>query len=303
MSDVTGVTAEETTVVDSVENTSPVVGETKAETPVEDNVEGEADNAEDKDVSQDAELSDEDLEQLENDPKVKAFLKKKTEAQKQALKHSQQAIEKRNTEATERNAKIERQQERIAELEAKQTQDLDENDFDTQEEFEAAQRKQDAKDAVREEQIGDAKAKLNAEVTERYEAAFTGFKEQLEEVKKTKPEVEQSVQAMAVELQQIRKYAPNDAGVAALENFITYDAENGVLLTDRIMTDPTVRDALYGKPPHRIVEILKGYDKELSAPKETPAPTPLPTPPSKAKGSATSKNLHSGDVLKNLGLK
>lgn len=290
MSNEEGVTAEESTVQESVEN-QPVPEMAEAPQEAEDNT---------TDIQEIEELSNEDIEQLENDPKVKAFLKKKTESQKNALRHSQEAIEKRNASNQEQAAHISKLTERIAELEAKKAPELKEEDYETYEEFEKEKFKQDLKDDLRQEQIDEAKIDLNAKQAEHISAAREVFEAKEAEIIASDPTYQDSV---SVVQDYINMIPAQDQGFQEFRKFMTFEAENAPAMLNLLGKNPDKIEALMGKPPAFIKRKLQAYEKELSAPKKPPEIEPLPAPPTKTRGSATPKNLHKGDVLKNLGLK
>ncbi len=282
MSDEEGVTAEVSTVQESVEN-QPVPEKAEAPKEAEDN---------ETDIQEIEELSNEDIEQLENDPKVKAFLKKKTESQKNALRHSQEAIEKRNASNQEQAAHITKLTERIAELEAKKPPELKEDEFDTYEEYEKAKLKQDLKDDLRQEQIDEAKVDLNAKQTEQVNAAREVFQAKEAEMIASDPTYTESVSVVQDYIDMIPKDAYGniaDPGFREFSKFMTLEAENAPAMLNMLGKNPDKIEALMGKPPAFIKRKLQAYEKELSAPKKPPEIDPLPAPPTKTKGTAKPK--------------
>ena len=300
---VEGVIAEETTAVESVENQTPEVADEVQAEKVEDEGKDDKPESETQDTT---ELSEEEIAELEKDPKVKAFLKKKTESQRNALRHSQEAIEKRNDEIKLRDDNIAKQKARIADLEAKQTPELKEDDFDTLEEYEAAKLKSELKDSIRQDEIDDAKAALNAEEAEKLSIAKESFSKTEAEFMKETPEYTENVGKVQDYLNMLPKDEGGviqDAGAQAGMNYILTESENGAALLNHLGANPDKFEDLLGKPPALIVRKLKAYDKELSAPK-TPAPKtdPLPEPITKAKGAASPRvdplKMGEGDFMK-----
>lgn len=284
MTNVEGVAAEETTVEESVENPTPEEAKAEDTEQVEEAESGE--DSKDDEAPQEAEFTDEELAELENDPKVKALIKKKQESHRNALRHNQDAIKKRNEKIRESEERIKAQEQRIAELEAKEVDELDRSTFETEEDYEEAERKKAIQDALHEEKLNEAKAELNAETQEMLAAARDNFETQLTEFRETEPDVDQNLNVVADYLDMLPQ---NDPGVYEFRKYLTRTCENPVQLSNYLGKNPDViEDQLVGKPWPIVKKRLQKIEQELSAPKkEPPASEPLPKPLSKTKGAAT----------------
>ena len=285
MSDVEGVTAEETTVTDSVENQT---SETKVEEPTQADIKAKADDAE---KSESAQEEPDDFDYKAGYEKLKAEkaeLETKTKRQTAANREQQGRYEKAIADRKALEAKI-------AEM-AKVSQE----DFDTFEEYEDAKRRQDIKEelvneklADAEAEIDDAKAELVAQQKEEFSQARTSFQEREAAFVKENPDYHQNMESFQEFLDDLPKDEQGviqDEGAQAGMKYILMESEMGVELLNHLGANPEKVEALYGKPPARIVKMLKSYEKSLSAKEPTPPETPTtPAPPSKLKGGASPK--------------
>lgn len=279
MSDVEGLTVEETTAPESVENKTPTP---EAEEVVDEGkTEAQEDAQEQPEETQESEgLTDEEFERVKNDPKLKALIQKERD----------QAVRKKETD---RRAALRHKDEtilnlnkRIAELEAKEVKELDRSGFETEEEYEAAERKQSIQDALREEKLQDARAELNAQMQEQLTLAKESFDQKLEELRVNEPDIEKNLEVVADYLKMLPQ---EDPSTVAFRKYIAMETQLGPALANHLGKHPEIiEDQLIGKPWPIVKKRLQRIEQELSAPKEQPpAPEPLPTPLSKTKGAST----------------
>ena len=287
MSDVEGVTAEETTAVESVENTTP---ETAEKVVIPDN-ENEAEGS-------DTEETEGEQESQEVDWKQEAEKLKATNAEYELKITRQKAANKAEQERAQKAVEKTRElEQKLLSLEKPNI-----NDFDDQAEFDKAvddynDKLVDSKAELKAQEIETQKAQA-----EQYRQAETNFTEKLEALKAEDPDVEQNLGTVSSYLDMLPQ---QDAGVQAFRKYLAMESDLGPQLANHLGKNPDIiEDQLIGKPWPIVLKKLQRIEQELSVPK-TPAPKtkPLPEPIKKIKGSATPKNLHSGDVLKNLGLK
>lgn len=271
MSDVEGVTAEEATVEESVENVTPVVEEGQ-EQPEE--VE------ETEEVVQEEGMSDEDFEKIKDDPKLKAYLeeqkaeaiKAKESNRKLALKHKDETILKLK--------------EQIDKLEGKKPDEINLDDFETEEEFEAAKRKQELNEALRNEKLDDAKAELNAEVEEKINLARESFETKLEVIRKDEPDIDRHLSFISDTLASLDKEGIN---TKPFREYVVMESDMGVEVMNYLGKNPEITYELASKPWFIAKQQIQRIEQELSAPKDPPAITQLPEPPKKAKGASSPK--------------
>ena len=276
MSNVEGVTAEELTVQDSVNNTNletPEVNEDTAnkvdaktkETPTE----NEQDSLEEVEVDYKSEYTRLKAEKLESDTKIK-----------------------RQTAAN--RATQERYEEALKEIETLKVQPLEKpaiDSFDTEEEYDLAVDKYndelvDINSEIKAQEIIAKKAQA-----EKFTQAQTSFVEKEQVVIAENPDYQENTAVVQEYLDMIPKDnngVIQDPGFQEFSKFLAFESENGPSLLNHLGKNPDLIEALLGKPPAFILRKLKAYEKELSVLK-TPAHTtnPLPKPINKVKGSST----------------
>ena len=275
MSDVEGVTAEETTAPESVENTTPEAVETEA--------------AEDQGAEEEAEAPEgepEEQESEEVDWKVEAE-KAKAKAEELEVKTKRQTAANRATQERYEEALA-----KIKDLELKTLKKPDPSDFETDADYDKAQEEY-------EDKLVDHKAEIKAQEIEAQKASaeqFNNAKEKfasnLEEIKKTDPDVEKHIKVVNDYFDHFKDAQGNltHPDIVKFDRYLSFEAENNVALANYLGKNPDfVEDQIIGKPWFVIEKKLKRIEQELSAPKKPPETKPLPAPPSKAKGSASSK--------------
>jgi DNA repair exonuclease SbcCD ATPase subunit len=287
MENVEGVTAEETTAVESVENQTP---ETQAEDNGETIAEESNESTTQETVEDKAEENDKELQKLISDnPKLKEYIEKqKTEAidkkesrRKAALKQSNESILKLQESLKQRDAEIEKYRA------AQDPEELDINDFETEDEYQLAKLKKELKEETNSERLEEAEEARNAEQQEMVRIAREKFSEQEQEVSSQNPDYADNAKVF-------ESYAgmvdPNDPGFQAFANYLAYQSENGPALVNHLGKNPEKIEALFGKPPAFIEQKIQAYEKEIQSAPKPPAPKPsLPEPPTPAKGAATPK--------------
>lgn len=274
MSDVEGVTAEETTVQESVENQTPETPETEEVAEKEGKTE-ETENAEDT-QQQESDLSDEELEKLLNNPKAKERFEKQL----------QEEVEKKTARQKAANRQLQRKVEELQRLrELKPLEKPQLEDFESDEEYQKAldeyedevvNRKADEK--LLEKQANEAVEQQITEARETFEA-----KEK--EVIENNPDYAENTAVVQEYINMVTESFPNDPGFQEFSKYMAFESENGPALLNHLGKNPDKIEALLGKPPALIKRKLQAYEKEISAEKP-PAPEPLPQPPKKARGAA-----------------
>lgn len=267
---VEGVTAEETTASESVENTTP---ETEVKEQADKEVEAKTEGTPTED---DKETSE------EVDWEARA---KKAEAQ----------IKEHETKIARQKAANRAQSERIEEMSAEKQKLQDkldnlqppkEEDYDDLDEFQKASLKHELKQEALKDEISESDEQLQKEQSAQLEVAREAFAENWEAVKKEDPNIEQN---MGVLESYMKMVPPEDAGMKAYGEYMMFESQNNAALMNHLGANPEKIEALFGKPPAWIKQKLAAYEKELSVPK-APEPQPsLPTPPSPTKGKATPK--------------
>ncbi len=290
MDNVEGVTAEETTVVDSVENEAPTEGQ-EADSPNEEIQEGEEEQQAPEG------MSDEEFEKVKSDPKVQEYIKRqqddaikeKTARQKAALKGANETISRKVEEIKKLQEQIESQKQ------------INQDDFESYEEYEAAQRKADIQSELKNEKLNEAKAELEADRVEQVNAARETFEAKEAEVKASDPKYQENT----AEFMSFWNTLANDGlDLSRVSNYLTLECDNSPALINYLGANPDKLEGLVSLPPSLAIKKLESYTKSLSAPPPAPKVKPLPEPLGKTKGAAKpTKNLYEGDVLKNLGLK
>ena len=179
-------------------------------------------------------------------------IKAKESKRKEALKHKDETILKLK--------------ERITQLEGKPTQELNEDDFETHDEYEAAKRKLDLKDEIRQEKLDDIQAELNAEMAEKVTIARESFEEKETAFKQQEPEYQQNVGVVQEYIDMVNQSYPDDPGFREFGQFIAFESDNAPALLNHLGKNPDKIEALLGKPPALIKRKLQAYEKEISAP-------------------------------------
>lgn len=275
MSDVEGVTAEETTAPESVENETP--------TPETEEVaeQGETEVTEDAEDTQqqESELSDEELDKLLDNPKAKERLEKRI----------QEEVDRKTARQKAANRQLQRKVEELQKMrEQKPLEKPKLEDFDTDEAYNEAVEKYDNE---RVERLANEKA-LEKEADEaarvQVEQARETFQAKEAEVIAENPDYQENTAVVREYIDMVTETYPDDPGFKEFGNYIAFECDNAPALLNHLGKNPEKIEVLLGKPPQLIKRKLQGYMKEISAPKP-PAKAPLPKPPSSTKGSATPK--------------
>lgn len=293
MENVEGVTAEETTVEESVENQTP-------ETQAEDNGEPIAEESKEPATQEDAEDKaeyDEELQKLISDnPKLKEYIEKQKEdavelkesRQRAALKQANKKIQVDKEQRKQLEESIKQKDAEIERLKGSmQSEELDINDFESEEEYQLAKLKKEIKEDANSEKLQEVEQARNAEQQQMVQLAAEKFAVQEQEFVSQNPDYADNAKVFESYVKMVDR---EDPGFQAVANYLAYEAENGAALVNHLGKNPEKIEALFGKPPAFIKKKIQAYEKEIQSAPKPPAPKPsLPEPPSKVKGVSQPK--------------
>ena len=286
-------------IADAVE-TEEVQDETSSEEVIEEPSQAEQEEKEPKAAETEPETEAEEAQEA-TEEEGEGDSQEPSEVDK--IKESMQARINRQTAANHQSKrKIQEQDARIAELEAKlnSKREVTEEAYDTQEEFEAAKLEQDA-EALAEQKYQEKVAKDNLEREQKEMAQKEqAFREREAEFSKDIPDYSEKVAVL------------NEYVATADKNTEEFQAFRLELLNSpdlpalsyHLGSNPEIIESFFHKSPDDIRIDLRILAKELSAPKKPEAlpVEPKPAPPKPVGGTAKTKTpLHkqeAGDIVK-----
>ena len=270
--------------------------ETQADAPV-------INAPESDDTQADEAYQGQEADQVEETVEVKLErLEKLREADQRKIDRQRKALSAENKTRAELTARIREYEQRVTKDEQQGEPNID--DYDTVEDYDNAKKEFLTKKIKNDLEREFLQKESHRQQTQKLQDMEMKFQKDEAEIKQLYPDYDDAADEFKASIQSMQ--IPNDVRMTVLETahregnaaqLIHYFGANGGANIHEFEAIAQM------SPTQAAVEVYK-ISQKLTRPNAPTPKTPLPKPPQRATGTGKiGKNLHDGDVLKNLGLK